>query len=96
VPSFGDQLRRLMKTKGIPLKAVAARAGLSYGFVWRLMRGYHDPTLSVVLRLATALDVRPSQLIDGIDGAVRRNGHGPGFPKSDVRATLVSPGRSAP
>jgi hypothetical protein len=75
-------------------RAVSARAELSYGFVCRLMGGY-DLTLSVVLRLAAALEVKPSQLIDGIEGSVRQNGHGPGFPKaprparSDVRATLV-------
>lgn len=94
MPLFGDQLRRLMKQQQIPLKAVAARAGLSYGFVWRLLRGYHDPTLSVVLRLAKVLEVPPSRLIDGVE-PVRKNGHGPGYPKqakvppSEIRATFI-------
>jgi transcriptional regulator with XRE-family HTH domain len=43
---------------------LAAKTKLSVSYVARLEQGRHDPPLSTVVKLAKALGVKPSRLLD--------------------------------
>lgn len=52
-------------------KELASRAGTSQSYIARLEAGDIDPQVSTLKRLAAALDVQPSELLDAITGAQR-------------------------
>ena len=63
--SFGNNLKRLRFSKGFTQSDVAKRAGeLSQSAVTQIENGQKDPSLKTILKLAKALDVPPSKLID--------------------------------
>ena len=45
-------------------ETLASKAGLSRGYLARLETARQDPRLSIVVKLARALRVKPSSLID--------------------------------
>ncbi len=68
VNSFGENLRRLRYSKGFTQADVSRRSGgLSQSSVTQIEQGHKDPTLQTILKLARALEVPPSKLID-LDG----------------------------
>jgi transcriptional regulator with XRE-family HTH domain len=59
------RLKRLRKArKHMSQRELARRAGLSRAYVSRLEIGRHDPTLSTLVKLAKALRVRVSKLLE--------------------------------
>ncbi len=60
---FGRNVRERRHAKGITLEAFAHDVGLSYSYVGELERGRRNPTLKVVERIATALEVDPLKLL---------------------------------
>jgi transcriptional regulator with XRE-family HTH domain len=58
------RLRQLRRRRGMTQAMLADKAGVSRAYLSRLEIGQHDPPLSTVLRLATALRVRPGRLVD--------------------------------
>ena len=56
-------LKRLRKVKNLTQEALARKAKLSLGYIARLEIGRHDPKLSVLQRLAKALDVPVTELL---------------------------------
>jgi transcriptional regulator with XRE-family HTH domain len=60
---FGAHLRKLRTSRGMSQAALAESARTSAPFVSQLERGVTTPTLGMLLRLAEALDCRPSDLI---------------------------------
>lgn len=60
---FGRNVRERRKAKGVTLEAFAHDVGLSYSYVGELERGRRNPTLKVVERIATALEVDPLKLL---------------------------------
>jgi len=60
------RLKQLRKRRGhMSQRELARRAGLSRAYVARLeVGGYHDPALSTLERLAKALRVKVSALLD--------------------------------
>lgn len=50
--------------RGLTQKELAKKAGLSLGYLARLEIGMHDPPLSTLVKLARALKVRASSLLD--------------------------------
>jgi transcriptional regulator with XRE-family HTH domain len=66
---FGAHLRELRTARGLTQAQLAEKARTSTPFISQLERGVTTPTLGMLLRLAVALDQRPSQLIKIFDRA---------------------------
>ena len=60
----GANIRRLRRAKGQSQEALAHEAGISMRYLAGLERGEENPSLSVLVKLASALNVRPADLID--------------------------------
>ena len=52
--------------RGLTQEQLAEGADVHPTFISNLERGYSAPTLHTLLRLATALEVRPGELVDGL------------------------------
>ena len=63
---FGGNVRRLREALGMTQESVAEASGLDRSYVGGVERGERNPTLSAILRLATALRVTPARLFEGI------------------------------
>lgn len=61
---LAKNLRRLREAKGLSQEAFAHEAGIHRTYISDLERGARNPTIAVVEKLAEALDVRVSQLLD--------------------------------
>jgi transcriptional regulator with XRE-family HTH domain len=58
--SFGDAIERLMEETGVTYRGLAAKSGLSAGYLNHLVHGNRPvPSNDVVERLAAALGVEP-------------------------------------
>ena len=64
---FGAHLRELRITRGMTQAQLADRARTSTPFISQLERGVTTPTLGMLLRLADALECRPSELVKIFD-----------------------------
>lgn len=62
--SFGKRLRRIRQGKGLTLKQIEAKVGVSATHISEIERGNTSPTIRALERIALALDVAPSYLID--------------------------------
>lgn len=60
---FGENVRAARVARGLTIEALADEVGLAYSYVGQLERGQRNPTLSVVERIASALDVAPVSLL---------------------------------
>jgi len=61
---FARRLKQLRDLRGLTQAELAKRAGVSRAYEARLEMGRHDPPLSRVQRLARALGVQTSRLVD--------------------------------
>jgi transcriptional regulator with XRE-family HTH domain len=59
---LGSQVRTLRRERGLTLKALGRRAGLSHPFLSQVERGLARPSLESVQRIASALEVPVGQL----------------------------------
>lgn len=57
-------LKRLRETQGLSQEAVAKKAGLSREYVNKLEAGRYDPTVGVLKRIAKALGVPVTELLE--------------------------------
>src|SRR5436305_2082522 len=64
---FGSHLRELRIGRGLTQAQLAERARTSTPFISQLERGLTTPTLGMILRLAEALERRPSVLLKIFD-----------------------------
>ena len=60
---FGTTVRALRLAQGRTQAELAQAAGISTVYLSHLERGYRGPSLQAVIRLAGALDLRPSTLV---------------------------------
>jgi len=61
---FAVRLKKLRESKGLTQAALAERARISRAYLARLEMGLHDPHLSRLRKLAKALGVKVSTLVD--------------------------------
>jgi len=63
---FAVKLKRLREDRGMTQEALARKAGVSRAYLGRLemKKGRHDPPLSRLRKLAKALRVKVSALVD--------------------------------
>ncbi|MGO9838731.1 MAG: helix-turn-helix domain-containing protein [Polyangiaceae bacterium] len=59
------RIRELASARGMPISHVADRCGMAHSYFWRLLNAKASATLSVVQRLADALEVEPLALLGG-------------------------------
>jgi transcriptional regulator with XRE-family HTH domain len=63
IQRFGQQLQRLRTRRGLTQEQLALKAGLVRVYVSKLEQGEHDPTLTMLVRLAKALRVSVTELL---------------------------------
>lgn len=63
---FGKRLRQLREERGWSQEEFADRAGLHRTYVSAVERGVRNPTLSVLERLAKALSMKLSELVQSV------------------------------
>lgn len=61
---FGVKLREARERLGLTQEEVAQRSGVHVTEVSRMETGKRDPKISTLRRLAEAVEVKPSQLLD--------------------------------
>lgn len=64
--AFGAVVRQAREALGQSQEALAAASGLERSHFGKLERGQLQPTLSVVFKIAAALEVAPAVLIDRV------------------------------
>jgi transcriptional regulator with XRE-family HTH domain len=83
-PDIGQQVRSLREQRGLSLRALGTRCGLSASAISQIERGRASPSVATLHRLATALDVpmvsffqeetSPAQVILSCPGDRRHDG----------------------
>jgi transcriptional regulator with XRE-family HTH domain len=63
---FGDQVRNQRKARGLSQEQLAELTGLHRTYIGGIERGERNVSLMNILRLAEALEVSPSDLLQGI------------------------------
>ena len=86
---IGDRLRAVRRERGFSQQGLAERSGISARFVAKIEQGNSQPGTSTIFKLAGALGVEPSHLLDRRDrlehdGLVQRVPH-----PTDGRTTLA-------
>lgn len=61
--AFGENLRSLRLQRDLTQADLALRTGLTRRYLIRLEQGSSSPTLSVIVKLATCLEVPPHDLV---------------------------------
>jgi transcriptional regulator with XRE-family HTH domain len=61
---LGRHLQRLREARDLSRAEVAARAGLSREYIRKLEAGRQDPTVGVLQKIARALKVKASTLLE--------------------------------
>ena len=61
---FSNRLKELKDKKGLSWEALIYSAGLTKGVITDLKNAKVDPKLSTICKLAAALEMTPSQLLD--------------------------------
>jgi len=87
--ALGRRIRQIRIEKGLTLKQVEAKVGISATHVSEVERGRTSPTVGALTRIAEALGVRPSHLIDFPIGRHRT------VTRSGSRSQLTMPDRRA-
>jgi transcriptional regulator with XRE-family HTH domain len=61
--AFGIALRKLRIDAGLSQEALAFEAGIQRNFVSLIELGHNQPTVTTVFKLADALSIKPSRLV---------------------------------
>ncbi len=93
--TIGRQLRLIRRSRGKSQQVVADRAGISKGYLSRLESGERAlDRRSLIVALANALEVAPTELTEFAMPGVSGPGFGPDVDR--VRVALLAVGRGAP
>ena len=63
---FGRVLRVLRVERGLSQEALALEAGVQRNYVSLIERGVNQPTIKIIFKLAAALAMKPSQVIEHV------------------------------
>ena len=64
---IGQRVRAVRRRLGISLEDLGELSEISWTSIGKIERGVSSPTVETIVRLATALEVDPGSLIEGID-----------------------------
>ena len=65
--TFGTVLRKKRLTKKLTQEALSIESSLSRAYISELEMGHKDPSLYTIFKLATALKIKPSTMIDEVE-----------------------------
>ena len=68
LPLFWPVLRRFRQEKNLSQEELAARLDISPSYISRMESDLKKPSLDIIFRLAKALDVKPHELVKGMEG----------------------------
>lgn len=90
--SFGARLKQFREQKGLKLKAVSSRSGLSIGFISQVERDQTDPSLASLRKIADALDIHISDIFkqDMASHSFQKKGEGVIMLIHNVRCELLA------
>ena len=66
-PSFGPVLRQFRQKKNLSQEELAARLDISPSYVSRMESDFKTPSLVMIFRLASALEIKPHELIKAME-----------------------------
>ncbi|MGK7344313.1 MAG: helix-turn-helix domain-containing protein [Candidatus Nitrospinota bacterium M3_3B_026] len=66
---FGGVMRDLRKKRGLSQEELGFETGYHRTYISLLERGLRSPTLTTIFQLATALEVKPSEIIRQVESA---------------------------
>lgn len=64
---FGRLLRERRTARGLTQEELAFGAGMSVPYLSDLERGHWNPSLAMIVDLAKALELRPAELLEGLE-----------------------------
>jgi transcriptional regulator with XRE-family HTH domain len=64
VDKVASRIKRLREQRGMTQEALAAKAGISRAYLARIETARHEPTLTVLEKLAKALRVKVGRLLE--------------------------------
>jgi transcriptional regulator with XRE-family HTH domain len=70
--ALGRAVRQLREEQGLSQEALAHKVGVHRTYLGGIERGERNVSFANILRIATALDVSPSELFGHYERAVRR------------------------
>lgn len=73
VELFGKVLRELRESKQLSQEKLAEYCELDRTYISLLERGLRQPTITTIFKLAKALNISPSALIEKVDVLVSRH-----------------------
>jgi len=65
--AFGRQLRKFREAKALTQETLTEKANMDRTYISDIERGIRNPGIKNVARLAKALDVTSSDLMEGVD-----------------------------
>jgi len=65
--AFGQVLRALRLERGLSQEALALEAGIQRNYVSLIERGINQPTITIIFKLALALEMKPSQVVELVE-----------------------------
>ncbi len=65
--TFGTVLRKKRLSKKLTQEALSLESSLSRAYISELEMGHKDPSLFTIFKLATALKIKPSTILDEIE-----------------------------
>jgi transcriptional regulator with XRE-family HTH domain len=69
--TFGKVLRELRKEAGLSQEKLALEANLQRNYISLIELGHNQPTITTIFKLAEALGMRPSKLIQIVESTVK-------------------------
>jgi transcriptional regulator with XRE-family HTH domain len=64
---FGEVLRELRRERGLSQEQLSFESGYNRTYIGLLERGLRTPSLKTIFKLASALNLRPSQLVQRVE-----------------------------
>ncbi len=61
--AFGQTIRGIRDRRGVSQESLALQCGLDRTYISGIERGTRNPSLTNILKIAAALEVRPSELL---------------------------------
>jgi transcriptional regulator with XRE-family HTH domain len=71
--AFGQVLRALRLERGLSQEALALEAGIQRNYISLIERGINQPTITIIFKLAAALEMKPSHMIELVERACHKN-----------------------
>ena len=73
--AFGKVLRALRVERGLSQETLALEAGVQRNYVSLIERGINQPTIMIIFKLATALEIKPSQIVELVEKECHKPSH---------------------